>query len=109
MAARRSRVEWTLVGRWLASTSRRTSSATRSRYCWLMSIRANSTSASSGTDRISWMSLREKVTLPAPMTATLIGIGILLGEISRAIGGRDPLSVTGAVYTQKGKNALEEV
>src|SRR5690606_28469840 len=48
---------------------------TMSRFCSLMSVKANCVSLNSGMHRMSRICPRVKPILPAPMTATLMGMG----------------------------------
>ena len=74
MAARRSVVDETVAGSSLNSMSRLASWLTMSRLDWEMSMKAKWVSFSSGTARMSCMSLRVKPMEPAPIMAIFSGI-----------------------------------
>src|SRR3954467_47487 len=74
MAVRRSVVAETFPGNLLSLIIRATNDSIRRSFVSVGDMRANSLSRSAGVARMSWISVLQKTTLPAPIMAIFLGM-----------------------------------
>src|SRR4051812_29820534 len=80
-ASRRLVVAQTLAGKLLSLIIRPTNDSMRRSLVSVGDIRANSLSRNAGVARMSWMSVLQNTTLPAPIIAIFLGITLSLGHM----------------------------